>query len=71
MGKYKHFKFMGFLNISGEAEIHTISKTWEKRIPIIREKYGKNKHSKVMGFTNILREAEIHTIPKIWESEFP
>ena len=62
---------MGFLNISGEAEIHTNSKTWEKWIPIIREKYGKNKHSKVMGFTNILREAEIHTIPKIWESEFP
>ena len=30
MGKHKHFKFMGFLNISGEAEIHTIPKIWEK-----------------------------------------
>ena len=30
MGKHKHFKFMGFLNILGEAEIHTISKIWEK-----------------------------------------
>ena len=41
MGKQKHFKFIGFLNISNEAEIHTISRTWEKWIPIIREKYGK------------------------------
>ena len=24
MGKHKHFKFMGFLNILGEVEIHTI-----------------------------------------------
>ena len=38
MGKHKHFKFMGFLNISYEAEIHTIPRTWEKWIPIIREK---------------------------------
>ena len=30
MGKHKHFKFMVFLNISDEAEIHTIPKTWEK-----------------------------------------
>ena len=29
MGKQKHFKFMGFLNISHEAEIHTIPRTWE------------------------------------------
>ena len=27
--KNKYFKFMGFLNISGEAEIHMIPKTWE------------------------------------------
>ena len=30
MGKHKYFKFMGFLNISGEVEIHTILKIWEK-----------------------------------------
>ena len=30
MGKNKHFKFVDFLNISDEAEIHTIPKTWEK-----------------------------------------
>ena len=26
-GKHKHFKFMDFLNISGETKIHTIPKT--------------------------------------------
>ena len=26
MGKHKHFKFMSFLNILGEAEIHIIPK---------------------------------------------
>ena len=30
MGKHKHFKFMGFLNILGEAEVHAIPKIWEK-----------------------------------------
>ena len=30
MGKHKHFKFMGFLNISSEAEIHAVPKTLEK-----------------------------------------
>ena len=30
VGKQKHFKYMGFLNNSGEAEIHTIPKIWEK-----------------------------------------
>ena len=30
MGKHKHFKFMGFLNISGVAKIHTIPKIWVK-----------------------------------------
>ena len=39
--KHKHFKFTGFLNISGYAEIHKIPKIWEKWIPIIREGYGK------------------------------
>ena len=32
---------MGFSNILGEAEIHTIPKIWKKGIPIGREKYGK------------------------------
>ena len=41
MGKHEHLKFMGFLNISGKTEIHTISKTLEKLLPIIREEYGK------------------------------
>ena len=29
VGKIRYFKFMCFLNISGEAEIHIIPKTWE------------------------------------------
>ena len=41
MEKHKHFKCMGFLNISDEAKSHTTPKIWEKLIPIIREKYGK------------------------------
>ena len=43
MGKRKHSKIMGFLNISRRKEIHTISKTWEKWIPIVRKNYGKTK----------------------------
>ena len=50
MGKHKHFKFMVLLNISDEAEIHTIPKTWEKWIPIIREKYGKKQTFQSNGF---------------------
>ena len=30
MGKHKHFKLMGFLNTSGEEEIHPIPKVWKK-----------------------------------------
>ena len=30
MGKPKHSEVMGFLNVSGEADIPTIHKTWEK-----------------------------------------
>ena len=50
MGKHKHFKFMGFLNILGEAEIHAIPKTWEKQIHIIQEKYGKKQTFQSYGF---------------------
>ena len=57
---------MGFLNILGEAEIHTIPKIWEKWIPIVRE----NKHFKVKHFLNSLYEGEINACPKIWEKCF-
>ena len=53
MAKHKHFKSMGFLNISGEAEIHTIPKTWEEWISVVREKHGKTQTFKFMGFLNI------------------
>ena len=39
--KSKHSKVLGFSNILGEAEIHTIPKIWKNLIPIVREKYGK------------------------------
>ena len=41
---------MGLLNILDEAEIHTIPKTWEKWIPILREKYGKKQIFQSNGF---------------------
>ena len=50
MGKHKHFKFMSFLDISGEAEIHAIPKTWRKWISIVREEYGKTQTFQIYGF---------------------
>ena len=50
MGKHKHFKFMGFLNILGKAEIHTVPKTWGKWISIVREKCGKTQTFESYGF---------------------
>ena len=41
---------MGFLNISGAAEIHTIPKSWEKWILLIRGKYGKKQTFESYGF---------------------
>ena len=41
MGKNKHLKVMDFSNVSDEEEIHTILKTKEKWISIVREKHGK------------------------------
>ena len=58
---------MSFLNISSEAEIYTIPKTWGKWISVVRKNMGKHKHFKFMGFLNISAEAETHKIPKIWE----
>ena len=50
MGKHKHFKFMGFLNILGKAEIHTVPKTWGKWISRVREKCGKTQTFESYGF---------------------
>ena len=59
---------MGFFNVSGEAEIHTVPKIWAKWISIVQEKYGKTQTFQIHGFlNNILGEAEIHTIPRTWE----
>ena len=50
MGKHNHFKIMNFLIILGAAEIHTIPKTWGKRILIVREKYMKTQTFEIYGF---------------------
>ena len=39
MGKHKHSKVKGFLNIS--LEIHAIPEAWDDWIPIVWKKYGK------------------------------
>ena len=65
MGKHKHLKVKGFLNVLYEVEIHAVPITREKWISIVREKHGKtHKHFKFMGFLNFSGEAEIHAIPK-------
>ena len=76
MGKHKYSKGLGFLHIrhssfSPEIETHTIPKTWESRILIVREPMGKHKHFKAIGLIHISCEAFIHTIPKIWEKWIP
>ena len=79
MGKHKHFKFMGFLKILDEAEIHTIPKTWGKWIPIIREKYGEKKTNipkflKYFGWSRnpynsqYMGKVNSHSKEKIWEN---
>ena len=41
---------MGFLNILRESKIHTIFKTWEKRISVVQEKYWKTQIFLTYGF---------------------
>ena len=80
MEKHKHFKFMGFLNISDEAEIHTIPRIWEKWISIIREKYGKKQTFQSNEFLHYfewsrnpynsqnMEKVNFHSKRKIWEN---
>ena len=46
----KIFQRYVFLHISLEAEIHTILKTWEKLILIVRTTYGKTQTLESYGF---------------------
>ena len=79
MEKHKRFKFIGFLNILGEAEIHTIHKICEKWISIVREKYAKIQTFQIYGFPKnfgLSRSIKIqkygksnsHSKRKIWEN---
>ena len=70
MGKVwekRYSKVTIFSKTLGATEIHTIPKTWEKRISIVLENMVKHSYFKFIGFLNISCEAQIHTIPKIWE----
>ena len=58
---------MGFSNILGEAEIHSIPKIWEKWILIVREKFAKVQIFQIEGFLHVWYEAEIYLVPKAWE----
>ena len=58
---------MGFSNILGDADIHSIPKIWEKWIPIVREKFGKVQTFQIEGFLHVWYEAEIYLVPKAWE----
>ena len=72
MGKHNHFKLIVLLNLSDEAEIHTISKTWEECIPIIREKYGEKANIPYGWVSKIVwvKQKSIQ-FPKYRKSEFP
>ena len=50
MKKQTDFKVKCFWNFLLEAEIHVVPKTWEKRISMIREKYGKAQTFQIYGF---------------------
>ena len=76
----EHFKYMGFSNIFGETEIHATPKTWEKWIPIIREKYGKRQIFESYGFLKYfgwnripynsqnMGKMNSHSKGKVWEN---
>ena len=64
MGKHKHSKVKGFLQILHEAEIYAIPKTWDEWTSIVWQKYVKKQTFQNYGFKNISHEAEIYTIPK-------
>ena len=50
MGRHKHLKIKGFLNVLYGVEIHAVPITWEKWISIIREKHGKTQAFQIYGF---------------------
>ena len=67
MGKHKHSKVKGFLNFSREAEIHAVPKSWDERIPMLREKYEKTQTFQIP--ITWKHSVESHIIPKLWAFE--
>ena len=69
---HKHFKVKCFWNFSLEAEIQSIPKTWEKWIPIRREKYGKKANIPKCWVSEIFWvKQKSRQCPKYGKSEFP
>ena len=58
---------MGFLNISSEAEIHTIPKIWKKWINIVQEKYEKTEISHIFHYLRDLESMRTHAIPNVYK----
>ena len=60
---------MGFLNVSREAETHTIPNHGKNELPYSRKSMGRNKHHKAMGFSQIsqnMRKPNSHSKGKTW-----
>ena len=63
----------------GEVEVHTISKTWEKWISIVRKKHGKTQTFQIYGFLKTfelnrnpynsqnMRKVNSHNTGRVWE----
>ena len=79
MGKHKYFKVKGFLNFWHEAEIHAVSKIWEKWIAMVQEKYGKIQIFQIYGSLKYfgwsrnpynsqnMGKVNSHNTGKVWE----
>ena len=62
---------MGFLNISGEAGIHTIPKTWGKWLSIVWENYGKAQTYQSHVSQTLWVQLKSIQFPKHGKSGFP
>ena len=71
MRKDKHFKFIVFLNILGEAKTHAIPKAWVKWIFILQEKFWKTQT--LQSYVSQIFWVKLKSIqfPKDGKSGFP
>ena len=68
MGKHKYFKFMDFLNILDEAEIHMLPRYLGKVNLLSPGKVWENTEiSHILRYLADLELMRTHTIPNVWE----